>query len=100
MKGCFWVKFDVKKFLALALAAALALVLGVPEALAAVTVDATNFPDANFRAYMSTFCDADSDGTLSDAEIAAVTLINVLLPLESRDIAYQISSLKGIRPVI
>ena len=42
-----------------------------------VAIDATNFPDATFRSYVSTNFDANSDGTLSDAEIAKVTQIDV-----------------------
>ena len=41
-----------------------------------VAIDATNFPDANFRAYVLENCDSNGDGTLSAAEIAAVTEIN------------------------
>ena len=44
---------------------------------ASVTINATNFPDANFRTYVSDNFDSDMDGYLSDAEIAAVTKINV-----------------------
>ena len=43
-----------------------------------IAIDATNFPDANFRAYVaSEGIDADQDGYLSSGEIAAVTEMNV-----------------------
>ena len=42
-----------------------------------IAIDATNFPDGNFRAYVSSNCDTDGDTYLSDDEIAAVTFINV-----------------------
>ena len=37
-----------------------------------VAIDATNFPDANFRTFVKTY-DTDSNGYLSEAELAAVT---------------------------
>lgn len=45
--------------------------------LAAISIDASNFPDAQFRAYVSSNIDADSDGFLEDSEIDAVTSIYV-----------------------
>ena len=57
-------------------------------ALADVNIDATNFPDANFRAYVKSNCDTNSDDVLSDSEISEVIIIG----LNSRDI----SSLQGI----
>ncbi len=54
-----------------------------------VTIDEANFPDANFRAYVAENCDADGDGYLSEAEIAAVTEI------DCRD--FNISSLEGVQ---
>ena len=53
-----------------------------------VEINATNFPDDTFRSYVSSNFDTDGDGTLSNAEIAGATWINV----DSMDI----SSLKGI----
>ena len=53
-----------------------------------VAINATNFPDGNFRTYVSSNCDTDKDTYLSDDEIAAVTEIDV-----SRK---SIASLKGI----
>ncbi len=47
-----------------------------------------NFPDVNFRSYVSENFDADNSGTLSEEEISNVTVINVN--------GLSISSLKGI----
>ncbi|WP_180339382.1 InlB B-repeat-containing protein, partial [Peptoniphilus catoniae] len=41
-----------------------------------VEINATNFPDGKFRAYVVTL-DVDGDGKLSDTEIAGITAINV-----------------------
>ena len=41
-----------------------------------VAINGANFPDANFRAYVSENFDENKDGTLSPAEIAAVTEIS------------------------
>jgi hypothetical protein len=48
------------------------------SAKANVAVNSTNFPDANFLAYVQTLPGA-SDGTLTDTEIAAITSINCSL---------------------
>ena len=54
-----------------------------------ITIDATNFPDENFRSVVAgTSIDKDANGYLSDAEIAAVTKLYV----SEKNIA----SLKGI----
>ncbi|MCR5347315.1 MAG: hypothetical protein K6E38_06005, partial [Fretibacterium sp.] len=42
-----------------------------------VTINATNFPDENFRVYVSDTLDTDGNGSLSDAEIAEVEEIDV-----------------------
>ena len=57
----------------LALCAALCLLpaLALAEGAAGVAIDPTNFPDANFRIYVSTF-DKDNDDCLTPAELAAV----------------------------
>ena len=57
----------------LALCAALCLLpaLALAEGAAGVAIDSTNFPDANFRTYVSTF-DTVNDDCLSPAELAAV----------------------------
>ena len=60
----------------------------VPVAKASVAISSGMFPDAAFRSYVSSNIDKDSDGTLSESEINAVTTINV-----SGD---GISSLQGI----
>ncbi len=74
----------------LGLVLCLGLFLALPTAEAAddVTVNAANFPDANFRSYVSANCDTDGDGFLSDSEIAAVTSISVSNK--------SISSLRGV----
>ena len=61
---------------------------------AGVAVSAVNFPDAAFRAYVSGNFDTDESGYLDDAEIAAVTEINVRGKNEEG--AQLISTLKGI----
>ena len=43
-----------------------------------VRIDADNFPDAAFRNYVSSSFDADRNGYLSDAEIAAVKVVNFI----------------------
>ena len=53
-----------------------------------VAIDETNFPDKNFRTFVSTKFDTDSDGKLSDTEIARKKSIDV----RDKDIA----NLKGI----
>jgi len=54
-----------------------------------IIIDATNFPDENFRAIVAgTDIDKDADGYLSDEEIAAVTMLRVY--------DKNIASLKGI----
>lgn len=42
-----------------------------------VAIDETNFPDPNFRAWVVSQLDKDSDGVLSDNEIGAVTRISI-----------------------
>ncbi len=53
--------------------------LGVETVLAAkgVTVDEKNFPDANFRACVSEYCDINGDGVLSEKEIRQVKYLRV-----------------------
>ena len=53
-----------------------------------IAINETNFPDANFRTYVSANCDTDGSGTLSTSELAAVTSIDVYNK--------SISSLKGV----
>ena len=63
----------------LALCAALCLLpaLALAEGAADVAIDPTNFPDANFRAYVCTF-DTDNDDCLSPAELAAVKSMRLI----------------------
>ena len=63
----------------LALCAALCLLpaLALAEGAAGVAIDPTNFPDANFRIYVSTF-DKDNDDRLSPAELAAVKSMSLI----------------------
>ncbi|MBR1658252.1 MAG: hypothetical protein IJ697_07280, partial [Synergistaceae bacterium] len=60
-----------------------------PAAWADVAINATNFPDEVFRAYVRTYFDKDYNMVLSDEEIAGATRINVYNVSD-------ISSLKGI----
>ncbi|MBQ6418170.1 MAG: hypothetical protein IJJ91_05830, partial [Synergistaceae bacterium] len=53
-----------------------------------VEINSTNFPDDNFRSYVSSNCDTDSNGVLSDSEIANVT--NVFITNSG------VSSLQGV----
>jgi hypothetical protein len=55
---------------------------------ATVELNATNFTDATFLTWVKSNCDTDKDGKLSDAELAAVTKMNVM--------SMGIGSLKGI----
>ena len=73
----------------LALCAALCLLpaLALAEGAADVAIDPTNFPDANFRAYVCTF-DTDNDDRLTPAELAAVKSMRL--------IRRSIGDLKGI----
>ena len=67
-----------KKFLATLVTLLMVLVmLPAANALAAdITINATNFPDANFRTAVEAY-DTNTDSTLQDAEIAVVTAMNV-----------------------
>ena len=73
----------------LALCAALCLLpaLALAEGAADVAIDPTNFPDANFRTYVSTF-DTDNDDRLTPTELAAVKSMRL--------IGKSIGDLKGI----
>ena len=53
-----------------------------------VAINEKNFPDANFRRYVSTECDTNGDGVLSQAEIDATDTVNIN--------SKKISSLTGI----
>ena len=58
-----------------------------PDAASDILIDATHFPDANFRQWVSENCDTDGNGALSESELAK-THINV----QGKNIA----NLKGI----
>lgn len=58
-----------------------------------IAVDASNFPDATFRAYVSEQIDKDKNGTLSQAEMDAVKTIDVSQQYETKG---NIASLKGV----
>ena len=70
-------EYDMKSTLKLVLTTlfciALCLGLGASACAEGVAIDETNFPDEVFRSYVSTYCDQDEDGTLSESEIAART---------------------------
>ena len=57
-------------------------------------IDENNFPDAVFRSYLSTYCDLDGDGTLTDHELSAVKYIDCS---GSDDDPDKIASLEGIK---
>ena len=61
-----------RKFLVLVV---IALVVMCSQAWGAVEITSENFPDNNFRSYVSSTFDTDSDGVLSDEELARVTRI-------------------------
>ncbi len=66
----------------------LAMFFGVQTAGASVVLNATNFPDANFRTYISNETGVSVGGIISDATLASITNINA---------SYKnISSLQGI----
>ena len=52
-------------------------VLAATQAFASVDINATNFPDATFRGYVSQNFDENSDGVLSDAEIAKAKTVDM-----------------------
>ena len=63
----------MRKIFVVAFALAVLAVCG--QAWADVGITAENFPDDTFRYYISSHFDTDSDGILSDSEIALVTSI-------------------------
>ncbi len=72
-----------------------------PEPEDGVAIDETNFPDSVFRAYVAENFDVDGSGTLSKAEIAAVTDIDVTGSFSENEIygvvaEGEIESLQGI----
>ncbi len=61
----------------LAAAAAVNSPASVPPRAGEVAIDATNFPDPNFRDFVKQY-DTDNNGSFSDAEIASVTKIEFI----------------------
>ena len=43
----------------------------------AIAIDATNFPDENFRTYVSSNCDPNKDGYLTSAELKSIKTMDV-----------------------
>ena len=82
--------------LALAVIAASFTVGMIAYAGSPVAINATNFPDANFRTIVAMECDEDGDGYLSDEEIAGVTLFSVTGYLYDLDEDAVIEDLTGI----
>ena len=74
--------------LLLCLIMALSLLPATAFAASSVAINSTNFPDGNFRYYVSTYFDKNKDGKLSPSEIADAEEINVQ--------GWGIYSLKGV----
>ena len=88
-----------KKITALLFAAVMAAVslsAGITVYAAPVAINATNFPDENFRTIVSMECDEDEDGYLSDTERNGGTLFSVTGYLYDLDEDAEIESIKGI----
>lgn len=88
-----------KKITALLLAAVPAvasLAAGITVYAAPVAINATNFPDENFRTIVSMECDEDEDGYLSDSERSGVTLFSVTGYLYDLDEDAEVKSIQGI----
>ena len=82
-----WMKTGLTAFMAaLALYAVPSAALTVKAATTSVKINATNFPDATFRKYVSDNFDTNGNGTLSVSEINAIEEIY----------CYDCTSLKGI----
>ena len=58
-----------------------------------ITIDEAHFPDVSFRSFVSEHCDIDTDNSLSDAELASVTIIDCSGSYNNRN---NIASLEGI----
>lgn len=63
-----------------------------------VAINSTNFPDANFREYISSEIDFNHNGVLSESEISRVTYISVIgeRDYDSGEIYPFVSDLTGI----
>ena len=68
----------MKKFMKKILGTVGAAAMLCSSAFASVAINSTNFPSATFRSYVSANFDKNSDGTLSDAEIAKVHSISAV----------------------
>ena len=79
-----------KRFISMLICIAMVVTMApcIVSAADGVAINATNFPDANFRNYVSSDKDTNSDGFLSASEIAATKIIFVA--------EKSISSLEGI----
>ena len=66
--------------------------LEVKEADNSILIDATHFPDANFREYVSSNFDKNSDGKLSESELLAVKEIDAHSQAQDK----KIENIKGI----
>ena len=51
--------------------------IAAPNAYGDIAIDVDNFPDTNFRAYVSEKVDTDGDGYLSEEEIHSVTVLEI-----------------------
>ena len=60
-----------------------------------LAIDATNFPDETFRNYVSENFDTNSDGALSEEEIAAATVISLKGTDQNNTIT--VTSLEGVK---
>lgn len=87
-----------RRMLSLTLSLVLALTLLPSMALAAedVAINAANFPDKNFRTYISKVYDENNNDILDANEIAAVTELTFVDPDNSSVRMANIASLKGI----
>ena len=87
-----------RRMLSLTLSLVLALILLPSMALAAedVAINAANFPDKNFRTYISKVYDENNNDILDANEIAAVTELTFVDPDNSSVRMANIASLKGI----
>ena len=78
----------MKKFMKKILGAVGAVAMLCSSAFASVDINATNFPDARFRSYVSANFDKNSDGVLSDREINQVIVIGISAPMNLTGIEY------------
>lgn len=82
--------------LSLSLVLALTLLPGMALAAGDVEINGTNFPDKNFRTYISKVYDENNNDILDANEIAAVTELTFVDPDNSSVRMANIASLKGI----